>query len=71
MKIALYIDDGREQIVLTPETDTERNILARMHDGTRKTSFHKGGFYACLGGWTRLNNETNSTIIVFDKEAKE
>lgn len=29
MKIALYIEDGLEQIVLTPESDTERAHLGR------------------------------------------
>ena len=38
MKIALYIEDGREQIVLTPETDTERQILNKLHDGGRTLS---------------------------------
>lgn len=34
MKIALYIEDGLEQIVLTPETETEKGIIGKMHDGT-------------------------------------
>ncbi len=32
MKIALYIKDGLEQIVLTPETETETAILGKLHD---------------------------------------
>jgi hypothetical protein len=33
MKIALYIEDGLEQIVLTPETETERGIIGKLSDG--------------------------------------
>lgn len=69
MKIALYIEDGREQIVLTPETDTERQILNKLHDGGRTLSVYKGEFYACQGGWTRQRetSEPKDTIIVLDR----
>ncbi|HCT35101.1 MAG TPA: hypothetical protein DF966_18295 [Sulfitobacter sp.] len=53
MKIALYIEDGQEQIVLTPETDTEKGILGKLHDGSREFDLKRGSFYACQGGWTR------------------
>jgi len=53
VKIALYIEDGLEQIVLTPESDTERAILAKLHDGTRALSIKKGSFYECRGGYIR------------------
>lgn len=53
MKIAFYVEDGLEQIVFTPETDVETNILGKLHDGTRDLSILKGSFYDCLGGWKR------------------
>lgn len=53
MKIALYIEDGLEQIVLTPESDTEKSILGKMHDGSRQFDLKRGSFYECKGGWTR------------------
>lgn len=53
MKIALYIEDGLEQIVLTPETKTEESILGKLHDGDRELSIKRGGFYNCQGGWIR------------------
>jgi hypothetical protein len=53
MKIALYIEDGLEQIVLTPESETEKNILGKLHDGTRSLSIKRGSFYGCQGGWVR------------------
>lgn len=64
MKIALYIEDGLEQIVLTPEGDVEKNILKKLHDGTRNFSMKRGGFYACQGGWTRQSTDNESTMIV-------
>lgn len=53
MKIALYIEDGLEQIVLTPESETENNILGKLHDGTRSLDIKRGTFYGCQGGWVR------------------
>jgi hypothetical protein len=67
MKIALYIEDGREQIVLTPESDTERSLLGKLHDGTRAISIHRGSFYPCQGGWTRQREADESSIIVLDR----
>jgi|UniRef100_A0A6H1ZAY9 hypothetical protein len=62
MKIALYIENGREQIVLTPDTDTEKAVLGKLHDG-REMSIYKGSFYQCQGGWTRHGSDDSSTII--------
>lgn len=53
MKIALYIEDGLEQIVLTPETETEKAILGKLDDGSRELSIVHGSFYEVRGGWTR------------------
>lgn len=64
MRIALYIQDGLEQIVLTPDTDTERNILKKLHDGARALSIKSGSFYECQGGWVRHGNEDDSTFLV-------
>lgn len=59
MKIALYIEDGLEQIVLTPESETEKSILGKLHDGSRSLKIHRGSFYACRGGWVRHKTETS------------
>ena len=65
MKIALYIEDGLEQIVLTAESDTERGILNKLHDGDRTLEVHRGEFYHCQGGWVRQRDPTdNSTMLV-------
>lgn len=70
MKIALYIEEGREQIVLTPQSDTEKAILGKLHSNSRKMSILRGSFYGCQGGWTRRGGDDDSTMIVLDaKEA--
>lgn len=74
MKIALYIEDGLEQIVLTPETEMEKSIVGKLSDDTRTLSVYQGGFYSCNGGWVRhleLGVETDpdtSTILVLRKK---
>ena len=62
MKIALYIEDGLEQIVLTPETETEKGIVRKMHDDHRTMSVYRGEFYPCQGGWTRHARQSPSYI---------
>jgi hypothetical protein len=53
VNIAFYIEDGLEQIVLTPESKYETDMLGKLHDGTRSLEIHKGSFFDCRGGWKR------------------
>lgn len=62
MKIALYIEDGLEQIVLTPESDTEKAILGKLHDGSRELAIKKGSFFKCQGGWLRHGVHSQHTL---------
>lgn len=71
MKIALYIEDGLEQIVLTPESDTEKGILGKLHDGTRQLSIFKGEFYGCRGGWVRHQARLHGTFDSSSPEGRE
>ena len=70
MKIALYIDDGRDQIILTPQSDHERAILGKLKDmyenARSELTIKRGTFYECQGGWTRHGTGGESTIIVLD-----
>lgn len=71
MKIALYVEDGLEQIVLTPETGTEKGIIGKLHDNTRELSIYQGSFYECRGGWIRHSDnwaERDSTMIVLRRK---
>jgi len=68
MKVAFFVEEGREQVILTPETASEKSIISRMHDGTRVISILKGEFYRCQGGWSRQGSSEDSTILVLDKK---
>lgn len=73
MKIALYIEDGCEQVVLTPETESKMSICGRFHEADWNLEIKQGAFYECRGGWHRhgLVGTTKpgdrSTIIVLRK----
>lgn len=70
MKIAYYVEECRQQIVLTPETDTEKTLLNLLGPDTRtvKIQAYRGGFYRCEGGWTRQSGNGDSAIIVLEAE---
>ena len=53
MKTAIYIEDGREQIVLTPETVLEKSVLEKMKARLPEVSFFSGSFYNTRGGYIR------------------
>ena len=79
MKIALYIEDGLEQIVLTPQTETEAGIVRKLEDGSRDLSIKRGAFYECQGGWVRhrprglydlpSNNDDDSSVMIILRPA--
>lgn len=67
MKIALYIEDGLEQIILSPESETERGILNKLHDGQRDVTIHRNQFFHTTGGFVRqgaFGDKDSSTMIV-------
>lgn len=78
MKIALYIEDGLEQIILTPESDTEKGILGKLHDGSRELAIKSGSFYKTQGGYTRYaasyrnqwgdTTDDESTMIILQEK---
>lgn len=68
MKIALYIEDGLEQIVLTPESDTEKGILGKLSDGSRGLSIKRGSFFKCQGGWMRYAQPWRGTYDTNDRD---
>lgn len=70
MKIALYIEDGLEQVVLTPESETEKSILAKIHDGSREISLKRGSFFECQGGWMRHGKQHFTSGMYSPSESK-
>lgn len=55
MKTAIYIEDGLVQLVITPESEWEKNALRSFEapGGKLHAEFFVGSFYDCRGGWTR------------------
>lgn len=68
MRVALYIEDGLEQIVLTPESETERGIIGKLHDGTRELSVHRNSFFHTHGGFIRQGESQSSTMLVLRRK---
>lgn len=53
MKTAIYIEDGITQLVLTPETEYEKDIIKGFGDKLDNVKVFNGTFYDCRGGWVR------------------
>ena len=71
MKFALYAEDGITQVVLTPESETERGILGELHKTPIDLSIRRGSFYECRGGWVRYRQDSDdSTMIVVTKSTR-
>ena len=64
METAIYIKDGLTQIVLTPQSDFEKQALQTLKKTDLETVIMEGSFYACAGGWYRQKGDDTSIIIV-------
>ncbi len=53
MKTAIYIEDGTVQLVITPESDFEKDAMRTFGDGPVQAQMFRGAFYDCRGGWVR------------------
>jgi hypothetical protein len=56
MKTAIYVEDGIIQLVLTPESDFEKNALTTFRNKPLDAKLFDGSFYDCRGGWIRQTN---------------
>ncbi|KKN23683.1 hypothetical protein LCGC14_0902420 [marine sediment metagenome] len=81
MKTAIYIEDGRTQLVLTPESEIDKKVLKSIEE-LKDIKVFRGSFYSCQGGWSRwrekyadvyggVKEDDDSLIIVADKDEKE
>lgn len=59
MKTAIYIEDGTVQLVITPETEFEKNALSTMRNKAIDAKLFDGSFYDCRGGWVRQTAKYN------------
>lgn len=62
MKTAIYIENGVVQLVITPESEFEKNALRSFEDKPMAAKVFTGTFYDCRGGWTRQANYFPSHI---------
>lgn len=53
MKTAIYIEDGIVQLVITPESDFEKNAMSSFREKPLEAKLFVGSFYDCRGGWVR------------------
>lgn len=53
MKTAIYIEDGVVQLVVTPESEFEKNALSGFEDKPLEAKIFVGSFYDCRGGWVK------------------
>lgn len=68
MKVAIYIEQGVTQLVLTPESEWERDVCKKVTpDGQHTLTIRRGEFYACMGGWFRQGNAEDSLILRVDR----
>lgn len=59
MKTAIYIEDGTVQLVVTPESEFEKNALSTMTNSPLDAEIFSGSFYDCRGGWVRQSGYFN------------
>ena len=80
MKTAIYIEDGTAQLVITPESDGEKNAIGMFAEGPVDARMFRGTFYDCRGGWVKqsynppLDGSTNrdcSLILCMDTGGKK
>lgn len=77
MKIALYIEDGISQIILTPSTEHERGLLKLLRDESYELGIKVGQFVETKGGYIRnaypgyYGQDHDSTMLVLRKRATE
>jgi len=83
MKTAIYIEDGTVQLVITPESDFEKDALQSFENKPMQAKMFHGSFYDCRGGWVRqsqynahmsdlsADKEDRSLILRMEKIGKE
>lgn len=64
MKTAIYIEDGRTQLVLSPETDFEKGVVSKIDKGEHDVKIYVGGFYDCQAGFTRQGKMYGEDLII-------
>ncbi len=64
MKTAIYIEDGVVQLVITPESEFEKNALKSFEARPTEHEIYHGTFYRCQGGWDRHSNDKDDRSLM-------
>ena len=67
MRVAIYLESGETQVILTPENDWEDDVCTALEDG-KGLSIMRGQFYECHGGWFRQGPDKDSLMIRINNE---
>ena len=73
MKTAIYIEDGLVQLVITPDSEFEKNALSTFRSKPLSAEIKVGTFYRCQGGYVRYNVENtleNESLMITIKEGE-
>lgn len=70
MKTVLYVADGVTQVIITPETDFEKEVVAKFENNELSVKIAIGSFYDCQGGWSRHSTTENSIILRVEDDNK-
>ena len=71
MKTAIYIEDRIVQLVVTPESEFEKNALTSFENKPLEVKIFSGTFYDCRGGWTRQTEQIPLSAIVGGEDVNE
>jgi len=64
MKTAIYIEDGVVQLVITPESDFEKNALSSFEQKPLEAKIFSGSFYDCRGGWVKQSSYVDNRHVI-------
>lgn len=70
MKTTILSQDGVTQIVLTPETQFEIDVVRKYGTGAITAQLYSGTFSDCKGGYLREYQEKSLMIVCRDGEQK-
>ena len=79
MKTAIYIEDGIVQLVITPESEFEKNALSTFQSAPIEAKLFSGSFYDCRGGWVMqtghypqgMDNHKDRSLIITNRTVKD
>lgn len=68
MKTGIYIENGKTQIILTPEDDFETKIINSVKEKQVEIADFTGSFSECMGGYIRQYNDKKSLMLLLKEK---